>query len=383
MWLQKLCAQKLRIQDGPKSVEAGLLAHYVSSGLNLDKYGTTWILRQNIKGKQKDITLPEAQNILSDIIAQALISSNSMDPIREYVFDAMGSDPNNPLFNVRFQVMTSGQTLDVQVDNQSSPSLNKNIALLLRSFQIIHQPVEKPVDVTKKAPLSGTNKEQDYDTRIATGLRRESKIRDVLKDYFSSEEVKVIEPSSLHDKREDKIDKIDGWIIFPDHTKKSIQIKYRDADSGDDVLFEVVKHMNWDENGDYEIPASVDGQNGRDAQGKADLYVHVGKNADTVRVFNTKDVKDMINKALQEAQQPDSWRWQRNTRLRARTGLFSMTVKEGEARGDVVLRITPDPRTRQDKLMAYIPYSILTPVYTIPCQLNEDEDFQPLLTKTT
>lgn len=144
--------------------------------------------------------------------------------------------------------------------------------------------------------------------------------------------LKLKEPSS----KEDMYDKIDGWWTTP-QGQMPIQIKYRDT--GDDILFEVMK--------DYE-----QGVPGRDMIGKA-VYYAVLNRSRTIVMVSVAEAKMLIKKArdLADAQGFDH------------QGNFAW--------GNVSLKLRPDPSTGQTKMMAYIPVHALKQVIT-PCnaQIN-------------
>lgn len=86
---------------------------------------------------------------------------------------------------------------------------------------------------------------------------------------------------------EDQQDKIDGWMVDKAGDKHSIQIKYRET--GDDILFEVVKDLDKS----YE---------GRDMVSKAEFYVIVNRTG-YCRLFLTAPIKKWAQKLLAMAMQ--------------------------------------------------------------------------------
>ena len=117
---------------------------------------------------------------------------------------------------------------------------------------------------------------------------------------------------------EDKFDKIDGFFIDNNQCKKSIQVKYRE--SGDDVLFEIIK--DWDRN-----------IYGRDYISKADLYV-VSDRSGVTRMYSKILFKDLATKILDIVDNdPNNRDW---------------SGKGWEA------KLRPDPKTKILKLIAYI-----------------------------
>jgi len=114
----------------------------------------------------------------------------------------------------------------------------------------------------------------NYDSRIADGKAVEKKIISALR----SNGIKVEDPTA----HEDMHDKIDGWFVYKDGTRHSVQIKFRE--SGDDILFEIIK--NWDAN-----------IIGRDLVSKAEYYLIVDRNG-YGRLFNTQPIKLMAEKVL-------------------------------------------------------------------------------------
>ena len=139
--------------------------------------------------------------------------------------------------------------------------------------------------------------------------------------------LKLREPSS----KEDMYDKIDGWWTTP-QGEVPIQIKYRDT--GDDILFEVMKDY------EKEVP-------GRDMIGRA-VYYAVLNRTNTIVMVAVAEAKMLIKKArdLADVQGFDN------------RGNFVW--------GNVTLRLRPDAATGQTKMMAYIPVHALKQV-TTPC----------------
>ena len=167
------------------------------------------------------------------------------------------------------------------------------------------------------------NKFQRFDQRVQYGKSVEQQIFNSLVKCG----LKLREPSN----KEDMYDKIDGWWTTP-YGEVPIQIKYRDT--GDDILFEVMK--------DYEknVP-------GRDMIGKAVFYAVLNRNK-TIVMVSVSEAKQLIKKArdLAEIQGFDN------------LGNFAW--------GNVMLKLRPDPATGQTKMMAYIPVHALKQVMP-PC----------------
>ena len=171
------------------------------------------------------------------------------------------------------------------------------------------------------------NRFQPINQRVQYGKSIEKQIFDSLVQCG----MKLREPSS----QEDKYDKIDGWWQTP-NGEIPIQIKYRDT--GTDILFEVMKdyHRN--------IP-------GRDMIGKAKFYavLSLGK----IVIISVDEAKQLIETMKQKAQAEGF----------DQRGNFRM--------GKAMLRVRPDPQSQQEKLMAYIPISMLKQILP-PCstQIN-------------
>jgi len=169
------------------------------------------------------------------------------------------------------------------------------------------------------------NRFQDYDARVQYGKSIEQQIFDSLVGCG----LKLRPPSTT----EDKYDKIDGWWDTGAGVKP-IQIKYRDT--GDDILFEVMKDY------DRRVP-------GRDMIGKAEFYAVLSKTGGKIVMVNVAEAKQLIEDMVRDAE----------------AGGFD---ERGNYRqGGAMLRIRPDPRTNQDKLMAYILVNMLRQVIP-PCQ---------------
>lgn len=169
------------------------------------------------------------------------------------------------------------------------------------------------------------NRFQDIGQRVQYGKSIEKQIFDNLVQCG----MKLREPSV----QEDKYQKIDGWWETPSG-EKPIQIKYRDT--GDDILFEVL--LDYDRG----IP-------GRDMVGKAVYYAVLTRTGGNIVMVSVAEAKSLIQ-AAQDAADQEGFDDRGNFRYNG-----------------VMLRIRPDPRTGQDKLMAYIPVSLLKQIVP-PCK---------------
>lgn len=172
------------------------------------------------------------------------------------------------------------------------------------------------------------NRFQGINQRVTYGKGIEKQIFDNLVACG----MELREPSSS----EDMYDKIDGWWNRGGK-EVPIQIKYRDT--GDDILFEVMKDYN------RNIP-------GRDMVGKAVYYAVLARTGGQIVVVEVAEAKQHIEDAVAAAQQEG---FDERGNYRTRSG--------------VMLRIRRDPQSGQEKLMAYIPVSILRNVRP-PCRAN-------------
>ncbi len=177
-------------------------------------------------------------------------------------------------------------------------------------------------------PINQRNDNQfnQYDQRVQYGKTVEQQILNGLIKCG----LEVREPSA----KEDMYDKIDGWWKLP-QGDIPIQIKYRDT--GNDILFEVMK--------DYQK-----GVPGRDMIGKAVFYAVLNKN-NTVAMVSVAEAKILIKKArdLADVQGFDDH------------GDFAW--------GNVTLKLRPDANSGQTKMMAYIPVHALKQVMP-PCSVR-------------
>jgi hypothetical protein len=130
----------------------------------------------------------------------------------------------------------------------------------------------------------------NYNQRIAAGKVKEKMIVDQLRKYG----VKIDDPTQ----QEDMYDKIDGWMYDSKGVKNSVQIKFRE--SGDDIIFEMVKDL------DKNIP-------GRDMISKAQLYLVVDRTG-AGKLINTDSVKKKAQELLKVVESdleknPNKTRW--------------------------------------------------------------------------
>ena len=124
----------------------------------------------------------------------------------------------------------------------------------------------------------------NYDERISKGRYIESQILKNLNDRVQSRGVKFEEPTE----REDIESKIDAWLINPSNKKYSVQVKYRET--GDDIIFEVIKDTNrW--------------LDGRDMLSVSQLYLFVNRQG-KARLYWTDPIKTKA-KELKEIAEKD------------------------------------------------------------------------------
>lgn len=173
-------------------------------------------------------------------------------------------------------------------------------------------------DFLKKQNYNVANRFQPLAARVDFGKGIEGQIFDAL--------VKCGMKLRKATAKEDMYDKIDAWWNTGSG-EEAVQIKYRDT--GEDLLFEVMK--------DYyrKIP-------GRDMIGKATYYAVLRRNGEIV-VVSINEAKKIIQNALNMIQQQG---FDQNN-----------TFKIPAGNSFAFFRIRPDPRSGQDKLMAYIPIS--------------------------
>jgi hypothetical protein len=172
---------------------------------------------------------------------------------------------------------------------------------------------------------------QDLKNRVAYGKSIEKQIFDGLVKCG----LKLEEPTT----GQDIYDKIDGWWITGG-AKKPIQIKYRDT--GEDILFEVEKDI------DNGIP-------GRDMIGKAEYYAVLNKMGGTIVMVRVSEAKEIIYKMQEQARK------------------FGFDDRGNFRMGGAMLRVRPDPRSGQNKLMAYIPIKMFKQVVP-PCSMRANFD---------
>lgn len=154
---------------------------------------------------------------------------------------------------------------------------------------------------------------QNYKQRIDAGKAKEKMIIDQLRGHG----IKIDEPTS----QEDMYEKIDGWIYDKNGTRASVQIKFRE--SGDDIIFEIVKDL------DRDIP-------GRDLISKAEYYLVVNRDG-IGRLIATKAIKDKAHMILE----------------RVKKDLLAMPSKTRWQDVGWEAKITQDRAHGQNKLMAY------------------------------
>lgn len=153
---------------------------------------------------------------------------------------------------------------------------------------------------------------QNYKDRVEQGKAGEKEILDVLRK--AGIEIADATPS------QDIYDKVDGWMNL-NGTRVAVQVKFRE--SGDDVLFEIVKDID-------------KGIMGRDMRCKADYYLVKNTNG-TIRMFLVAELKSKA-KAIQDFVLGD---------------LKKNPSKDSWGGNNVEVKIRVDKASGQRKLMAY------------------------------
>jgi hypothetical protein len=169
------------------------------------------------------------------------------------------------------------------------------------------------------------NKHNTHAARVSFGKKKEAIIIEALKNIGW-----IVRPASP---QEDMVRHIDAWIKkTEDSAETPVQIKYRD--SGDDILMEVIKFWSGEM---FTRPLTDMDFNGRDMSGSAVLYVVLNQARDMLRIRRISEAKDIAKKMTEMLAVDYKMMGKRN--LNTRTG---------------TIRITPDPATGRDKVMAYI-----------------------------
>jgi len=168
----------------------------------------------------------------------------------------------------------------------------------------------------------------DYTERVRQGKEKESVILDTLRAAGMS----VKSPTA----EEDKVQKIDGWIIDTKGVRHSLQIKFRE--NGDDILFEIIK--------DIRLNTA-----GRDMICQAEYYFVVNSRG-TGRLFLTAPIKRFAGQIeiicrKDFSVKPDKNRW--------------IGTTEWEA------KITYDRASGNRKLMGYFSPKLFAPIVEIQC----------------
>lgn len=184
-----------------------------------------------------------------------------------------------------------------------------------------------------KEALGLTADIQNYNDRIEAGKKKEAQIIRQLR----KQGVKIEDPTP----QEDMYDKIDGWMTDSKGVKLSVQIKFRE--SGDDIIFEIMKDLDKD-------------KPGRDLISKADLYLVVDRKGKG-RLLKTSQIKGFAKKladAIQEAivKAPDRRKW--------------------EGKGWEV-KITYDRASGNKKLMGFFAPTMFPSIASWRFNLNESE----------
>lgn len=173
---------------------------------------------------------------------------------------------------------------------------------------------------------SVSNKFRSIEDRVRSGKAVEYKILQAM----TREHQWQIQPAT---ERQDKFSKIDGILTstaeqIPTALPAPIQIKYRDQDSGDDILMEVV----WEFSGNYDVPLNQL-LTGRDMRGSSKLYLCLNRTGNIVRARLADEAKNIAIQLLE--------------------GLIS-TRKRVFSIGKSIIRITEDPKDKRQKINAYI-----------------------------
>lgn len=175
------------------------------------------------------------------------------------------------------------------------------------------------------------NKHLSHGARVSFGTQMEKKMIDALKKLGIN-----MEPAAVN---QDMFDKVDAFWTTDQGVKLPVQFKYRD--SGDDILLELIK--NWTP-AVFQKDQLVDTDfTGRDMVGKSKVYACLNRKGDVIRIRTTKEAKEIAKKMVQ--------RLANEFKL---MGNRSVKTQYGE------VKITRDPASGKEKVMAYINPSVFT-----------------------
>ena len=161
----------------------------------------------------------------------------------------------------------------------------------------------------------------NYNDRIKAGKEFEKPIFDALAKVLAPRGITILPVTQ----EEDRYDKIDRWMVNPTKGRYSIQGKRRE--SGDDLIFEIVKNVcTWEP--------------GRDLICGAQLYFFVDRHG-CGWMYHTALIKDSVNKLMAEAQadligNPCETQWNGEG--------YEMRVTTDYARGNNKLMVFFNPR---------------------------------------
>lgn len=185
---------------------------------------------------------------------------------------------------------------------------------------------------------------QNYDQRVAFGRTQEEKIVNAAKKNCGME----ILPATAN---QDKYSKIDGWWN-KNGRRVPVQIKYRD--SGDDLLFEVIKPFHsvpllgkFNTLGrDVKPPGRPANEFNTDMITGAQYLLHLNQTGSVITVVELKPCYEIIYNMLKRV---DDYGWTNPERQ-------SLVTSRG------VMRVQTDGASGIKKVMAYIPVGVVRPV---------------------
>ena len=120
-----------------------------------------------------------------------------------------------------------------------------------------------------------------YMDRVRRGKGVEERIKEILRSMGMN----ITDPTS----EEDMHQKIDGFI-----DGKPIQIKYRD--SGDDILYELVKPHD----PRFTLQQNIKANPGRDLRGKAVSYIVLSRDGSKIYIIPVTHIKTILSQAARE-----------------------------------------------------------------------------------
>jgi len=194
---------------------------------------------------------------------------------------------------------------------------------------------------------------QDYNKRIAAGLKAEKKIiKELMKCPGLKSKGFTVEESAPG---VDISEGIDAWLI-KDGNRVGVQVKHRES-SGDDIALEMIRSLDLKTG-----KTLVVGRDNKEAARGAKYFAVANRSKTIVEIVSADDARDYANQVLREAL--------RDRDFMTPSARGSKTYRSHFEGHRVEIKMTTDRDMVTPKIMAYIPLDLCQTFTSCPLNIR-------------